>query len=92
MHTIVTMTPDRNEHLKPILKWSGKEVRETFGISPIMLSCWGCMLGWLSKEQAEMLRRAVSTPARLWRAWQTLAHDNLGQDPMPEVLAEELER
>ena len=58
MAEIEAWCPDRNEFLKPIMAHKGLEVREQFGLSPLMISCWACFMHALSTGQREKLRQA----------------------------------
>jgi hypothetical protein len=60
---ILRWTPDQNKHCQSLAHASGGEVERQFGVHPLMLSCWTCLVGKLNPEQIDGLMRATDWPS-----------------------------
>ena len=55
MSDIIAWVPDKNGHCAPLHSWRGSEVRDRFGMSPLQVSSWACMWGFVPKVHLKAL-------------------------------------
>ena len=48
--------PDQLGHCGPLMKWTGSEIQKRFDMSPLMVSCWACLVATIggSKHKQDM--------------------------------------
>ena len=71
LHTILAFTPDQLDHVLPFKHMVGRHIREVFGVSPLLFSCWSCLVNTMFKNLPEGVTRkhVMSVPdIELWRA------------------------
>ena len=58
MGTILRWTADEGGHGNVLKSWSGRQVRMTFGLQPIMVTCWTCYLNCCNAAALKALQEA----------------------------------
>ena len=55
LEKIQAFAPDENEHTSCVKSWTGLEIRRRFALSPLMLSCYCCLAGWMDIEHLKQM-------------------------------------
>ena len=53
--------PDERSYCTALLEWSGAQVRQKFGMDPMMVSCYTCLVGSLKKDKQKVLMEATAS-------------------------------
>ena len=61
---VLSWTPDKNEHCELFANMRCSEVERLFGVSPLLLSCWTCLVGQVPAEGRSRLIEADSEDIR----------------------------
>ena len=80
------MSADKNDYLADLdagLTW--KQLRELFGISPLMISCWACLFTGVKTDAHKEVFSEASV--RLWNTAQQLSEEHDGVEPNMRSLA-----
>ena len=87
MKKISTWTADEAGHVQVLEQLNGVQVREAFGMPPIMISCWTCYLGCCHNDASKALQTA--SDERLLEVLATLKKDG-NHFPGPHTVAKVL--
>ena len=70
LENIQVFAPDENSHTQCVKTLTGLEIRRNFAVSPLMLSCWCCLAGWMKQDHLQtMLKLDDSTLMKGLDAW-----------------------
>ncbi len=84
---VLFCTPDRGGFLAPLRQdATASELRERFGTSAFMISCWACLFNGVKQEHRSAFQAGWDTEC-LWQLARTLRDDHGGAAPSLAVLA-----
>ena len=58
MNEICQLSADEGSHIDDTKASNGRELREQFGLQPLMVSCWTCYLGCLHADAMKAMEQA----------------------------------
>ena len=77
---VLSWTPDKRQHCEPFVDMRCSEVERLFGVCPLLLSCWTCLVGQVPAEGRERLLEADSADIRA-----VLDLDEIAQQHLPHA-------
>ena len=57
LEEIQAFAPDENKHTSCLKSWTGLEIRHRFALSPLMLSCYCCIAGWMDIAHMQQMMK-----------------------------------
>jgi len=65
MSELCKYCPDECDLVNPVMSWTGRDVRRAFDVSPLLLSCFACLVDDIPEDERP---RAMTTPLDiLWK-------------------------
>ena len=96
---ILDWTPDENRHVDHVRKLRGRDAREKFAMSPLLLGCWCCIVATMATDDITNALGNCWSVAAVMRCYRMYERDLVDQDadtddpvfaPGPRIIAEAL--